>query len=160
MPGTLRYSLSECQANFANFGVSPAETVRHNRYMGKRSRKTNEPMPTLREWRDSLGLSRPQVAEKIALLRVNDPVDQATVAKWESGETAVRVQDLKLLAEIYGVRPEQLLYSPTASQTVERMRQAYEVIATRDPAAVDRWLASGTDLKETPPEPAGSPKAA
>ena len=41
------------------------------------------------------------------------PTDQATIAKWESGETSLRVSDLQLLAELYGTTPDTLLPKPS-----------------------------------------------
>jgi transcriptional regulator with XRE-family HTH domain len=81
------------------------------------------------------------------------PVDQATIAKWESGETAVRVTDLKLLAEIYGTVPERLLYDPADLLIPELMQQAHRLLTTKDPLAVASWLAAGEFLPVRPPPP-------
>lgn len=106
-------------------------------------------MQHLRAWRESLGLSRPAVVNKLATDGGRAvPIDQATLAKWESGETAVKVEDLEMLSKIYGVTPDRLFFSPRDSKTPELLRLAHEIITSRDPAAVERWLASGGDLKK------------
>lgn len=116
--------------------------------MGKRSRVRREPMPHLRAWRESLGLSRQAVANKIGTLRPGDaPLDQATLAKWEDGETALRVEDLRLLAEIYGVTPDRLFYPPGDERTPDLFQRAFRVITEADPQAVERWLETGEMLR-------------
>ena len=105
-------------------------------------------MQHLRAWRESLGLSRPAVVNKLAIGGAKAaPIDQATLAKWESGETAVKVEALEMLAKIYGVTVDRLFFPPSDTRTPELLRQAHEIIVTRDPAAVARWLASGSDLR-------------
>lgn len=106
-------------------------------------------MPTLRQWRDALGLSRPQVVDRIAALSQSVPgLDQATLAKWEKGETAVRVEDLKLLAQVYGVPVDRLFYPPGDDRTPEAMKRAFDVIVSKDPEAVQKWLAMGEVIEE------------
>lgn len=80
-------------------------------------------------------------------------IDQATLAKWESGETSVRAEHLEILAQIYGVTPDRLHFAPGDKHTPEMLRLAHEIITTRDPEAVARWLASGADLKTRPDAP-------
>jgi transcriptional regulator with XRE-family HTH domain len=106
------------------------------------------PMPYLRAWRDSLGLSRQFVVDQFPL-RLNDdkPVDQATLAKWEKGETGVKAEHIEILAQIYGVTPDRLHFAPGDKLTPEMLKRAHEIIISRDPEAVARWLASGADLK-------------
>jgi transcriptional regulator with XRE-family HTH domain len=119
--------------------------------MGKRSRVIHEPMPTVRAWRERLGLSRQRVAGMIDERRPDEgPTDQATIAKWESGETALRVSDLKLLAEIYGTTADRLLYDPGDHMTPALMAKAHNILVTKDPVALASWLASGEFLPEAP----------
>lgn len=66
------------------------------------------------------------------------------------------MQDLEMLAVIYGVQISDLLRAPGDKETPELLRQAYEIITQRDRAAVRNWLASGAGLrdreeKEPPP---------
>lgn len=117
--------------------------------MPRKRRNPEHAMQYLRAWRDSLRLSRPAVVNKLATLGGGmDPIDQATLAKWESGETAVKVEDIEKLAQIYGVSPDRLFFAPGDTRTPELLKLAHDIITTRDPDAVARWLASGTDLKD------------
>lgn len=79
------------------------------------------------------------------------PTDQATIAKWESGETSVRLTDLMLLAEIYGTSPDRLLFDPGDHVTPTLMSQAHKILTTKDPAALAAWLSSGEFLPDAPP---------
>ncbi len=112
----------------------------------RRPRKdTKLPLPQLRAWRESLGLSRPQVVQMLAKLEGTDGnIDQATLAKWESGETRITVEDFRLLASCYGITPEQLLSEPpkmmpTSAAKVRTITQAEiarRLIAIRDEIGV------------------------
>ncbi|GBQ23284.1 hypothetical protein AA103193_2360 [Tanticharoenia sakaeratensis NBRC 103193] len=82
----------------------------------------------------------------MATLSNIEPVDQATIAKWESGETGVRVQDLELLARVYGVSADRLLFAPTDNETPERLKRAYTILSQSDPKAIEAWLAMGEAL--------------
>lgn len=117
--------------------------------MGKRGRVRHEPLPYLRAWRSSLGLSRQAVANKIGTIRPDEsPIDQATLAKWEDGETAVRVEDLRLLAEVYGTTPDRLFFPPGDQATPDRLQRAYKVIMDATPEAVEHWLQTGEGLRQ------------
>ena len=106
-------------------------------------------MEHLRAWRESLGLSRANVALSILTLLHDDALfDQATVAKWESGESRVTVEDLQLLAKVYGTTADRLFFPPGDALTPELLGAAHQIITTRDPAAVRAWLASGGFLPE------------
>lgn len=109
-------------------------------------------MQFLRAWRESLGLSREEVVNKIGTSASGAPTSQATLAKWESGETGVRVQDLEVLAQIYGVTPDRLFFAPGDEQTPVLMKRAFDILKGGDPEKIERWLSLGEDLlnKETP----------
>ena len=107
-------------------------------------------MPHLRTWREHLGLSRQSVVDRMAVLSGGEPMDQAALAKWETGETAVRVEDLMLLAQVYGIGPDRLFFSPADAETPEMLRRAHEVIVARDPQAVSAWLGMGEMLPARP----------
>lgn len=77
--------------------------------MGKRSRKRHEPMQHLRAWRDFRGLNTREVGDRLG-------VAMSTVGKWESGETAIRVQDLELLARVYRVEVTRLFGPPPTAR--------------------------------------------
>jgi len=118
-----------------------------NSPMGKNSRVIREPMPTLLAWRKACGLSRQEVANEIRTRHPETAItDQATIRKWETGETAVRVTDLKLLAEVYGTTPDRLLFEPGDNITPNLMQRAHTILTTKDPTALDAWLASGEFL--------------
>lgn len=117
--------------------------------MGKRSRlpELRDPEPTLLAWRNAADMSRQDVVNKVAQLHPEiDPLDQATVAKWETGESAIRVVDLRLLAEVYGTSADRLLFNPTDNVTREIVEQAHEILSSKDPDAIRAWLASGMFL--------------
>lgn len=115
--------------------------------MAKRKRTTHHKMTHLRSWRESLGLSRQAVANKIGTIRSDlITLDQATIAKWESGETAVKVEDLELLAQVYGVSADRLFFPPGDRETPELIKSALKILTTKNPEAVRQWLALGENL--------------
>lgn len=137
------------QAHFANPPLRIARALAQTPAMGKRSRIVHEPQPTLRAWRERLRFTRQQVATMIDTLRPElAPTDQATIAKWESGETSVRLIDLKLLAEVYGTTADRLLFDPGDNVTPEPMQRAHAVLVTKDRAALSAWLAAGEFLPD------------
>ena len=73
---------------------------------------------------------------------------QATIGKWKSGETAVTFEDMKLLAEIYGTKADRLAYDPSDNVTPELMEKTYSILTSKDPKAVQAWLASGEFLPD------------
>lgn len=96
-------------------------------------------------------MSRQAVVDKIASLQLTGgPMDQATIAKWESGETAVRYIDLKLLAEVYGTSPDRLLYDPADNLAPMLMKKAHTILTGKEPKAIEAWLASGEFLPDAP----------
>jgi transcriptional regulator with XRE-family HTH domain len=109
-------------------------------------------MEHLRAWRDTLGLSRQAVVDRMAVLTGKPPMDQAALGKWESGETAVRVEDLRVLAEVYGTTPDRLFFPPSDQLTPELLAKAHAVIVSSDPEAVRRWLGMGEMLPARQPD--------
>jgi transcriptional regulator with XRE-family HTH domain len=107
-------------------------------------------MEYLRAWRESLGLSRQNVVDNIGTLSpAAEGLDQATLAKWESGESRVTTEDLEMLAQIYGVRTDRLFFQPGDEETPKLLAAAHEIIVGRDPEAVRAWLKSGGFLPVT-----------
>lgn len=82
----------------------------------------------------------------MAVLSGEEPKDQAALGKWETGESAVRVEDLALLAKVYGTTADRLFFPPDDQLTPEMLQRAHEVIVSRDPEAVRRWLSMGEML--------------
>lgn len=75
-------------------------------------------------------------------------MDQATIRKWETGETAVRVTDLKLLSRVYGTTADRLLFDPGDDLTPQLMMQAHKILVTKDKDALAAWLANGAFLPD------------
>ena len=125
-----------------------AKTI--NQPMRQPRRTQKKPMTYLRMWREALHLSRATVVNRLSTLpEVDRPIDQATLAKWETGESAVRVEDLELLAKIYGVSADRLFFPPTDKVTAQLLGDAHGIITGKDPEAVKAWLAAGKFLPET-----------
>jgi len=112
------------------------------------SRLIHEPFPELAAWRELRNLSRQHVVDRMAAIRPESQIDQASIAKWEKGETPIRVQDLRILATVYSTTLDRLFFDPGDEARVARMQEAYDIINTRDPAAVDAWRACGKGLRE------------
>lgn len=148
MDPILRFSLMRRQEHLAIRGLKTAGRLSETRSMGKRTRLQYEPMEHLRSWRESLGMSRQEVANRIAALRPNvtPPLDQATLAKWEKGETAMRVEDLRLLAEVYGVTPDRLFFAPGDDRTPKLFARAFQVLMNAPAEDVEHWLRTGEAL--------------
>ena len=118
--------------------------------MRQARRTEKKPMPYLRLWREALRISRPEVVNRLSMLpEVSQPIDQATLAKWETGESAVRVEDLELLAKVYGVSADRLFFPPNDTLTPQLLGEAHRIITGKDPEAVKAWLASGKFLPES-----------
>jgi transcriptional regulator with XRE-family HTH domain len=82
----------------------------------------------------------------LILPEVAAPIDQATLAKWETGESRVTVEDLELLAKVYGVSADRLFFPPSDTETPALLKEAHSIITGRDPEAVKAWLAAGQFL--------------
>ncbi|MCA3366353.1 MAG: helix-turn-helix transcriptional regulator [Roseomonas sp.] len=113
--------------------------------MRRSHRDTQRLILQLRAWRDSLGFSRSQVVQMLAKLEGADGnIDQATLAKWESGETRITVEDFHLLAICYGINSAQLLSPPPnvmptsapKTRTITQAEIARRLIAIRDEIGV------------------------
>jgi transcriptional regulator with XRE-family HTH domain len=64
-------------------------------------------------------MSRQQAVEALAKLHhAARNIDQATLAKWESGETRITVEDFQLLAACYCITPERLFSVPPGIASV------------------------------------------
>ena len=139
-----------CQADFANPRLAPFAAMISVPPMRKSRRPEKKPMAYLRAWRDALHLSRAEVVNRLSMLpEVSQTIDQATLAKWESGETAMRVEDLELLAKVYGVTADRLFFSPNDALTPQLLGEAHSIISGKDTEAVKAWLAAGKFLPKT-----------
>ncbi len=116
--------------------------------MGRRRRVDYSPPAFLKAWRNSFGLSLTEVAKLIALLQpeISPPLDQSAIGRWESGETAVTLQALELLAKVYNTTPDRLFFSPNDKRTPELMRRAFTILSDADADKVDWWITTGERL--------------
>lgn len=154
MAGDLAVLAKSRQAVFASSALRANGAMGKDRPMARKRTSPGFRMPHLRTWRESLGLSRAAVVNKLVTMGLLPTAkDQATLAKWEGGFTAVKVEELEMLAKIYGVDAWQLFHSPGDKETPELLKQAQQIIASRDREAVRRWLAAGDGLKDAPKPP-------
>ncbi len=93
----------------------------------------------LRAWRKHRGLTLSQVADLIGS-KTN------TLSNWETGGRSVDLDDLKKLADAYGVHPAALLFSPHDSTEFEGLRAASELLRRMGPEAAKAWLDIGDRL--------------
>lgn len=128
-------------------GLSPPFACREGEAMSGPSTDLHR---HLRAWRHSLGLTLEQVANAIGS-KVN------TISGWETGKRAVDLDDLKRLADRYGVHPAVLLYAPAGSPQLERVNAASELAAKMAPAAADVWIAMGKQLADSAKTAAADP---
>ncbi|AOW49402.1 hypothetical protein A4R89_08220 [Acetobacter ascendens] len=90
----------------------------------------------LRAWRKYRGLTLEQTANIIG----SKP---NTLSGWETGSRKVDLDDLKKLADAYGVEPAALLFSPPGGPKFEAMREASNIIEKMSPERAQSWLDVG-----------------
>ena len=69
------------------------------------------PRRTLREWREGKFWTQADLATRMR-------VDPHTVSDWETGKKEPRFSNIRLLAEVLGIQPEQIVFpkdSPVAA---------------------------------------------
>lgn len=93
----------------------------------------------LRSWRHHKKLTLRKVADMIGS-------KENTLSGWETGSRGVDLDDIKKLADVYGVHPAALLFSPSDTQHFETLREVLELINSMDGSARDVWLAMGRQL--------------
>lgn len=101
-------------------------------------------------WRQSRELGRPEVVARMGKMHPDQPpYDQATLAKWESGEIPIRANEMWALGRVYRVHP-MWLFLPPGPETEQKMRAVDVVQRARKtlPAEVDEWLEDGGSLVE------------
>ncbi len=94
----------------------------------------------LRAWREASGLSRPQVAAAInrAFPRDYAKMDQATIAKWEKGDSAVRMMDAIMLAKVYGCEPGMLFWPPADRGRIVAIKRLIKAAVYLPPEQINR----------------------
>ncbi len=96
----------------------------------------------LRKWRDKMGYTRQWVVDELCKNNGWAPIDQASLAKWENGDTPIRLPELIALAEVYEVPVAVLLAPPPQAARIEAMRRAFVVVRRAPSEFVHSWLAS------------------
>lgn len=93
----------------------------------------------LRAWRKRKGLTLEQLAGLI-----NSKIN--TISGWETGKRGVDLDDIKKLADAYGVHPAALLFSPDDRAGYEAVQAVMSISSKMTPAAREAWLAIGRQL--------------
>ena len=96
----------------------------------------------LRSWRRHKRLTLEQLAALIGS-KTN------TISGWETGNRGVDLDDIKKLADAYGVHPAALLFSPGDQSGFEAMRDVFEMASSMTPEARSAWVAIGKQLRTT-----------
>ena len=98
----------------------------------------------LRSWRKRANLTLEQVANKIGS-------KSNTLSGWELGDRKVDLDDLRKLADLYGVHPAALLFAPPGGPDFEARREADQLIAKMDADALAEWMAIGRRIAPKDP---------
>lgn len=93
----------------------------------------------LRAWRKHRGLTLEQTANIIG----SKP---NTISGWETGGRKVDLDDLKKLADAYGVEPAALLFAPPGGPKFEAMKEASNLIENMSPERAKAWLELGRTI--------------
>lgn len=93
----------------------------------------------LRAWRKSQGLTLEELAEKI----VSKP---NTISGWETGLRRVNLDSLAEIAEVYGVRPEDLLGPPNAAPADPRIQRVSAIAVVLTDKQFVSWVGVGDQL--------------
>lgn len=96
----------------------------------------------LRAWREAVGLTQQQVANKVG-------TTHATVSRWESGVQAIPPKKFNELAAVYGATPAELLFPPADRTMAQRLHRAVEIIKNLNDQEVEQWLGLGQSLANT-----------
>ncbi|MFT9360716.1 helix-turn-helix domain-containing protein [Acetobacter okinawensis] len=99
----------------------------------------------LRAWRKHRGLTLEQTANMIG----SKP---NTISGWETGGRKVDLDDLKKLADAYGVDPAALLFAPPGGPKFEAMKEASNLIEDMSPEHAKAWLELGKAIVSKKPE--------
>lgn len=75
-------------------------------------------------------------------------VGPQAIHKWETGKVPITLDNLRLLAEAYGIKVGSLLLNPEESELAERLHRAQNVLLSLPAEKVERWLGMGEDLAE------------
>lgn len=84
-------------------------------------------------------------------------VGPQAIHKWETGKVPITLDNLRLLAEAYGIKVGSLLLNPEENELAERLHRAQNVLLSLPPERVERWLGMGEDLAEIQPSDKNPP---
>lgn len=70
-----------------------------------------------------------------------------TISGWETGNRSVDLDDIKRIADAYGVHPAALLFAPQDQAGFEAMRDVFEMAANMTEESRKAWLAIGHQLR-------------
>ena len=132
-----------CQARFSRERMEVGLGGRNNSGMPA-PKKPTAAQPTLRAWRNYRKLTLEDVAAKIG-------VGPQAIHKWETGKVPITLDNLRLLAEAYGIKVGSLLLNPEENELAERLHRAQNVLLALPADRVERWLGMGEDLAEIQP---------
>ncbi len=93
----------------------------------------------LRAWRKAAGLTLEQL-ENIVGSKFN------TISGWETGARTVDLDDLKKLADAYGVHPAALLFAPPGGPKFEQLKSADSLLEGMDEETAKLWFDMGRKL--------------
>lgn len=132
------------QAEFCGRGLKAAVLRRDNAPM---SGPTSSLHIHFRAWRKRSRLTLERLADMIGS-------KVSTISGWETGQRTVDLDDLKRLADAYGVHPSMLLYAPPGSDELIRLQEAAHLLAKMTPEDAAEWLRLGGRFAATPPQAA------
>jgi len=101
----------------------------------------------LRAWRKRARLTLEQLADKIGS-------KVSTISGWETGSRTVDLDDLKRLADAYGVHPALLLHAPPGSDDLLRLQGAAELLSKMSAEDAAEWLRLGARFTQSTSAPA------
>ena len=101
----------------------------------------------LRAWRHYRRLTLEQLANEIG----SKP---NTISGWETGGRTVDLDDLRKIADVYGVHPAALLFAPEGDPNFEGMQKASRILSEVAPKKARIWLEMGEAMLD--PSPPGN----
>ena len=75
----------------------------------------------------------------------------STISGWETGHRTVDLDDLRKIADVYGVHPSLLLFAPPGTDDLIRMQEAAALMAKMSPEDAAEWLRLGGRFTAKPP---------
>lgn len=128
-------------------GMAPGLRLAHPVGMARVKHRSNptdrklgpHPWAFLAEWRERLGLTQENVSETFGVTNV-------TIHRWETGKAPMSVENFFRLAELYGVTPGQLMFSPDDRERAAALQDAWAIIVAMPAKDRESWLAVGRSL--------------